>query len=337
MAQGAAPDEPGITPELAASLARTADAAVITIGRNSGEGRDRSRGEGDFLLSRAEMDMIAQTAGAFQAQKKKIVVVLNIAGVIETASWKDIPDAVVLAWQGGQETGHAVADVLSGRVNPSGKLATTFPVRYEDHPSSASFPGRELPDLSPAEEGQPRRRSRPAEIVYDEGVFVGYRFFETYKVKPSYEFGYGLSYTNFAYENLTLSSTKFRDRLRVMIEVRNTGGTAGKEAVELYLSAPSGRLEKPALELKGFAKTRLLRPGEAQTLSFVLDGRSLASFDPAESAWIAEAGVYAVKVGASSADIRKTASFRLERTLTVKKESRSLIPKMEIRPSAALR
>jgi len=322
--------EMGVNADLVEGMAGQADAAVITIGRNSGEGRDRSEGEGDFRLTVSERDLIKLVSSAFQAKGKKAIVVLNVGGVVEVASWRDQPDAILLAWQAGQETGNSIADILSGKANPSGKLATTFPVRYEDVPSARSFPGKQIEaeTLAPAE-GQATgfRRSRPSVVTYEDGIYVGYRYYESFGVRPAYEFGYGLSYTNFTYANLKLSSETFGDQLTATVEVTNSGTAAGKEVVQLYLSAPAAKLDKPALELKGFAKTKLLAPGESQTLTFVLDGRALASFDAVSSSWTAEAGKYEVKIGASSRDIRQTASFTLGEDLMVKKETVSLVPK----------
>jgi beta-glucosidase len=166
--------------------------------------------------------------------------------------------------------------------------------------------------------------------VYEEGIYVGYRYYETFGIKPAYEFGYGLSYTTFEFSGLSLSSQKFPGKITATVRVKNSGQVAGREVVQLYLRAPAGRLLKPALELKGFAKTRLLQPGETQSLSFDLVSRSLSSFDPASSTWIAEPGKYEVKIGASSKDIRQTAVFELDRELTVKKESRCLVPRVPI-------
>jgi len=323
--------ELGIAASLANSMATVSDAAIITIGRNSGEGRDRKDIEGDFRLNAAEKDMIKTVTEAFRAKEKKAVVILNVGGVVETSSWKDIPDAILLAWQGGQETGNSIADILSGKVNPSGKLATTFPVRYEDNPSAKTFPGKELPSAEPATEGQQSfMRGKPAVVVYEEGIYVGYRYHETFKVLPSYEFGHGLSYTHFEYSNLKLSSPEFTGKLTVTVNVKNTGKAAGKEVAQLYLSAPAAKLDKPVMELKGFAKTRLLQPGESQSLQFVLDSRSLASFDTEISSWVADAGSYTVKIGASSRDIRQSAPFTLAKSLVVKKETVSLAPKVQI-------
>jgi beta-glucosidase len=329
--------ELSVNAALVNSIANTADVAIITIGRNAGEGRDRTSNEGDFRLSAAEQDLIRLVTSAFHAKGKKSVVILNIGGVIETASWKALPDAILLAWQGGQETGNSIADILSGKVNPSGKLATTFPAKYEDNPSSATFPGKELPsDQASASSAQGGfSRGRPSEVIYDDGIYVGYRYYETFGIHPSYEFGYGLSYTKFAYSNVKLSSPVFNGRVTASVDIRNTGKVPGREAVQLYLSAPSIKLDKPAIELKGFAKTRSLQPGETQTVSIVLEPRNLASFDASSSSWIADPGIYTIKIGASAEDIRQLATFSLEKEVVVKKETAGLAPKRpvnEIKP-----
>jgi beta-glucosidase len=324
-----------IPADLVDSAAALADVAIVTIGRNAGEGRDRTNTEGDFRLTEAEARLIQRVATAFQARKKKAIVLLNVGGSVETASWRDRPDAILLAWQGGQEAGSAVAAVLSGAVNPSGKLASSFVMDYADVPSAKTFPGHEIPgapEPEPPPPGTPAffRRPKPSTITYEDGIYVGYRYYDSFGVKPAYEFGYGLSYTTFEYGNLKLSAPRFDRRLTASVEVRNTGKVTGREVVQLYLSAPAMSLDKPAQELKGFAKTKRLAPGESQTLSFALDPRSLASFDPAPSAWVADAGRYEVRIGASSRDIRQRAEFELVKPLVVKKEARALVPKQKI-------
>ncbi len=299
-----------------AEQAASADFAIVTIGRNAGEFQDRKL-EDDFYLAAAEKELLKNVSEAFHALGKKVIVIINTGGVIETASWRDQADAILLAWQGGQETGNAIADVLTGKANPSGKLATTFPVDYPDAPSSKNFPGL------PAE--------MPTEISYEDGIYVGYRYFDSFKVKPAYAFGYGLSYTSFEYKNLKINAKKFSKKLTATVEVVNTGKVAGKEVVQVYLSAPSKKLDKPAQELRAFAKTKLLKPGEKQSLTFVLEARDLASFDPAASAWVAEAGNYTLKVGASSRDIRQTAQFTLANELTVEKTNKVLAPKVTLK------
>jgi beta-glucosidase len=293
-----------------ARLARETDLALVTIGRNAGEGRDRGR-EGDFELSAGESALLQDVAKAFHAQKKKLLVVLNVGGVIETASWRERADAVLLAWQPGQEAGHAIADVLTGRTPPSGKLATTFPMKWEDVPSSANFPGKVLegPDPNATARGPFGRGDRAAEVAYEDDIWVGYRHFATRGVKTAYPFGFGLSYTQFRYSDLKLSGPEFQKELTASVTVTNTGKAPGREIVQLYLSAPGKAAPKPALELKGFAKTRTLKPGESETVSFTVTARDLASFDEASSSWLAEAGTYTVKIGASSEDVRQTATF----------------------------
>ncbi len=286
--------------------------AFLTLGRSSGEGYDRPV-DGDFNLSEGEQNLLTKVTDAFHAKGKKVVVILNIGGVVETASWKSKPDAVLLAWQAGQEGGNAVADVLSGKENPSGKLPMTFPVNYTDHASAknwtidtkAGWLGTDDPNLQ--------------EVTYEEGIYVGYRYFNTFNVKPSYEFGYGLSYTTFNVGNLKTSASNFVNSLTVTVDVTNTGKVAGKEVVQLYLSAPANKLDKPTEELKAFAKTKLLQPGETQKITLTLTPKDLASFDAKASAWIAEKGKYTVEIGTSSADIKQKATFTLAADRMVEK------------------
>jgi beta-glucosidase len=291
-----------------ARLADSMDVGLLTITRNSGEFQDRKR-EDDFELSPYERTLLTDVAAAFHARKKKLVVVLNVGGVMETTSWRDEADAILLAWQPGQEAGRAIADVLRAAVPPSGKLATTFPVKWEDVPSSANFPGKTLLGPDPNARGDFFGGDRAAEVSYDDDIWVGYRHFATKGVAPAYPFGFGLSYTQFQYGEVKLSAPELDRELRVSVTVTNTGRSPGREVVELYLSAPGTAVPKPALELRGFAKTKTLGPGQAETLNFTLVPRDLASFDEASSSWRAEAGTYIVKIGASSADIRQTATF----------------------------
>jgi beta-glucosidase len=316
-----------ISHDLIAQKAAAADVAVITIGRNAGEGKDR-KVSNDFDLSDAEKTMIKNVADAFHAKGKKVVVVMNIGGVIDVTQWRDNADAILLAWQPGLEGGNAITDVLSGKVAPSGKLATTFPASYNDVPSAKTFPGKEFPEK--ATTGMMGMKAVPAEVTYDEGIYVGYRYYNTFKVKPAYEFGYGLSYTTFNYSGLKLSSSTFNSKLTATVTITNTGKVAGKEVVQLYLSAPSKKLDKPSEELKAFAKTALLQPGQSQTITFTLNAADLASFDTEASAWVAEAGQYTTRIGASSADIRQTATFSLPKEIVVEKVHKVLTPQVSI-------
>ncbi|HWK02046.1 MAG TPA: glycoside hydrolase family 3 C-terminal domain-containing protein [Puia sp.] len=310
-----------------ALIDREADAAVITIGRNAGEFADR-KVENDFTLTGVEKRLINSVSNAFHAKGKKVVVILNIGGVIEVASWRDKADGILLAWQPGQEAGNAIADVLSGKVNPSGKLTTTFPVDYNDVPSAKNFPGKDLP-LPPGQTVNPLT-GRPAEVTYQEGIYVGYRYYDSFKINPAYEFGYGLSYTKFEIGDVEASSPVFKNGITVKVTVKNTGKVAGREVVQLYLSAPNQTLDKPEQELKGFAKTGLLAPGQSQLLVFKLNSADLASFYTSRSAWIADAGDYQVKIGTSSRDIAETVSFKLANEIVTEKTHKSLTPQVTI-------
>ena len=292
----------------------TTDVAVLTIGRNAGEGGDRKDGQGDFRLTAVEVANLQNICDAYHKAGKKVVVVLNIGGVIETASWKHMPDAILLAWQPGMEGGASVADVLLGKVNPSGKLATTFPLNYLDNPSSHNFPydySATATSASAFRRGPVGPRKNVDYTAYEEGIYVGYRYFTTAGVEVSYPFGYGLSYTTFAYSKPVVKATA--DGFTATVTVTNTGKVAGKEAVQLYVTAPAGGLDKPALELKAFAKTKELAPGESQTLTMNVCNYDLASFNEANSAWEAAAGTYQIHFAASVADIKATAQYKLKK------------------------
>jgi len=304
-------------------LATDSNIAVLTLGRSSGEFEDRQV-ENDFTLTTIERDLIDNISNAFHAKGKKIVVVLNVAGPIEIASWRTKVDAILLAWQPGQEGGYSITDVLSGKVNPSGKLATTFPVSYDDVPSAKTFPGKELVGVKPYIDNP--FAGKPAEAVYDEGIYVGYRYYDTFGVKPAYEFGYGLSYTTFTFGDLKLNKGNFDGPVTVTVTVKNTGKVPGKEVAQLYISAPDQKLKKPKNELKAFAKTRLLKPGESQTISFELTSKDLASFDPASSSWVAEAGTYSLNIASSSANIKASRNVELAKDVVVEKSQKLLSP-----------
>ena len=278
------------------------DVAVYVLGRNAGEGADRVLKD-DFELNTTERELLQNLSSAYHALGKKLVVVLNVGGVIETASWKHLVDAIVLPWSPGQEGAHAVVDVLTSKVNPSGKLPMSFPMRYMDIPSSKNFP------YGQNTSGRRGERKDVDFTDYAEGIWVGYRNFQTKDVEVSYPFGYGLSYTTFSYSKPKVKTDK--DGLTATIAVTNTGKVAGLEVVELYVAAPDGGLEKPARELKAFAKTKLLAPGESETLTMKVSVYELASFSEERSAWETAAGTYQVLFGASVTDIRATATFRL--------------------------
>ncbi len=290
------------------SCAQRNDAAVIVIGRNAGEGDDR-RMVDDFELTDIERTLIRNVCNEFHKVGKKVTVVMNIGGVIETASWKGQPDAILLAWTPGQEVGNSVADVLTGKSNPSGKLSMTFPLSYLDIPSSANFPynGQVQQQQGRGFGGRNIGNKDIDYTNYAEGIWVGYRYFNTAGVEVSYPFGYGLSYTTFSYSKPTVKAKN--GGFEATITVKNTGKVAGKEIVQIYVSAPDGGLVKPSEELKAFGKTKLLQPGESQTLTFSADAYTLASFNEEASEWQTAAGKYTVKFAASATDVRATATF----------------------------
>ena len=319
--------EMSVLKTLAEEHAEKSDLAFITIGRNSGEFADRNL-EGDFNLSQTEQDMITTVTEAFQAEGKKVVAILNIGNVIEMESWKDKVDAILLAWQGGQEGGNAVADILTGAVNPSGKLPTTFPVTYDDVPSSDNFPGETLSDEQVmGSMGFPL--GFPSEVIYEEGIYVGYRYYDTFEVPAAYEFGYGLSYTDFELSDIKVSDDEFDGSVTVSVKVTNTGSIAGKEVVQLYLTAPESNLDKPVKELKAFDKTGLLKPGASETIKLTITADKLASYDTVRTAWVADAGTYTAHLGNSSQNVPLSVTFSLA-TEWVEGTSKALAPSRSI-------
>lgn len=274
--------------ESAVLAAAQADVALLFVGLTGewdSEGNDRPHME---LVGR-QNELIERVAAA----NPNTIVVLQTGGPV-SMPWLERVGAVVQAWYPGQECGNSIADVLTGRVNPAGRLPQTFPVRLEDNPAYVNYPG---------ENGH---------VLYGEGIFVGYRYYDKKRVAPLFPFGYGLSYTSFAYDNLRLSAGTLApgETLTVTVDVTNSGGRAGQEVVQLYVRDARASLARPEKELKGFAKVAL-EAGETRSVSLSLDMRALAYYDDAKAAWVAEAGEFEVLVGASSADIRARAGFSL--------------------------
>ncbi|MCD8318246.1 MAG: glycoside hydrolase family 3 C-terminal domain-containing protein [Paraprevotella sp.] len=292
------------------NAAKANDAAVITIGKTSGEFADRNISD-NFCLTYAEKKMVSDVCAAFHKAGKKITVILNVCGVIETQSWIDGPDAVLLAWLPGQEGGNSVADMLTGKENPSGRLPMTWPVNYADVPSRNDFPTPD--DIS---EGQLAEsllgfmdvrttgdRKNFDYTEYNDGIYVGYRYYTTKHVPVSYPFGYGLSYTSFKYGKPAVSKDK-DGNITVSVDVKNNGKKAGKEVVQIYVAAPGNDMDKPARELKGFAKTKILVPGESEMVKITRPYESLASFNESASAWPVESGDYTIMVARNAADTK---------------------------------
>ena len=302
-------DEIEITERCVANEEPKADAAIITIGRQAGEGMDRQI-NGEFNLSKTEQDMIFRVSDAFHAKGKKVIVIINSGSVMETASWRDRVDAILVAWQPGIEGGNSVADILTGKVNPSGKLTMTWPIAAVDHPSTANFAKEYDMYTYKNMEGWGKGNIPGVDFSnHEEDIYVGYRYFDTFKKDVAYPFGFGLSYTTF---EMGKPSVKANGKnIEVSVTVKNTGKVAGKQVAQVYVTAPKGAYEKPAKELKAFGKTRELKPGESQTLKMTLEKRDLASFDEANSQWKGDAGNYLFQVGTDVESIKGTATLKV--------------------------
>jgi len=285
---GCLPPVPADALERAARLAANSDVAIVCVGFGGewqSEGFDRQ----SLALPGKQDELVEQVAAA----NPRTIVVLNTGSPI-TMPWLSSVAAVLQAWYPGQECGNAIADVLFGDITPSGKLAQTFPLRLEDTPTYLDFPG---------ENGK---------IYYGEGLFVGHRFYEKRKIAPLFPFGFGLSYTTFAYSSLSLSAKEIGpdDSLRVSVEITNTGQQVGKEIVQLYIRDQHASLQRPEKELKAFAKVQL-EPGERKTVTLSIGRDVLSYYDDLAHNWVAEAGEFEVLIGSSSQDIRARAMFAL--------------------------
>ena len=304
--------------ELSAAV-NESDVAIISLGRKSGEAADRS--EADFYLKEGEKQLIKAVSEAYHAKGKKVVVLLDICSPIDVASWQDQIDALVCTWQGGQESGFSVADVLSGRVNPSGKLPMTFQIKYGDAYADKNFPANVDDKTLGAmfmwgydKDKAPKERKPEANIDftnYEEDIYVGYRYFDSFRKPVAYPFGYGLSYTTFAYENMSV--TEADGIYTVKVDVKNTGDCAGRNVVELFVAAPnSKKLNKPEKELRNYAKTRLLKTGESETITMTVKAEDLASFNEKASAWKTDAGVYTFLICSSANDVEAHATAKVK-------------------------
>jgi beta-glucosidase len=233
---------------------------------------------------------------AVAAVNRNTIVVIAAGAPVTMTRWIGRVTAVVYAWYGGQEAGHAIGDVLFGAVNPSGKLPVTFPKALQDSPAYGHYPGENL------------------HVEYAERIYVGYRGFDKHNIEPLFPFGHGLSYTTFDYSHLQISpgGIALGKSVAVSVSVRNSGTCAGAEVAQLYLQPPPSRVDRPLKELKGFARV-MLQPGETRTVSFTLDPAAMSFYDPALDDWAAQPGRFTVLVGASSRDIRATGEFELGR------------------------
>ena len=318
--------EIGISPIAIDKEVAGADAAIITIGRQAGEGIDRDIAT-EFNLVPEEQALIKDVCNAFHQAGKPVVVIINSGSVIETASWSGYPDAILCAWQPGMEGGNSVADLLTGKVNPSGKLTMTWPLAATDHPSTKGYPGTMDFYTYEVTRGYTGQVAGYDYTNHDEDIYVGYRFFDTFNREVAYPFGFGLSYTTFEFSKPAVKA-KGKDAVEVSITVKNTGAISGKEVAQVYVQAPKGKLEKPAQELKAFAKTRELQPGESQTLTMTIPVRDLASFDEVGSQWLTEAGNYTFRIGNSSRNLPLSASLTLKEY--TEKVNNALAPKQKL-------
>ncbi len=290
---------------------QSADMAIITIGRQAGESIDRTV-DNDFNLSEQERSLINRVSDAFHSAGKPVVVIINSGSVIETVSWRDRADAILLAWQPGEEGGNSVADVLIGKANPSGRLAMTWPISVYDHWSTQNFPQDKDMDMYTYKrfECWGRQIKNVDYTKHEEGIYVGYRYFDTYNKPTAYPFGYGLSYTRFEYSK---PSVKLKgDNVEVMVTVTNVGQRAGKEVVQVYVNAPKGGLDKPNKELRAFAKTASLQPGEKEVVTMTIPRSDLASYDETQKAWVVAEGQYTFYTSASIDDVRFTNTLNIK-------------------------
>lgn len=301
--------------DLIEKAAETSDCSIITFGRVFGEGKDRNY-HYNYLLSKDENRLLDEVSRAFHAKGKKVNVILNIGGYIDVWSWQKKADGIMLCWLPGQEGGNAVASVISGAVNPSGHLPSTmskdywqepstdnFPILYADKPFNYSF-YRQL-------DGRVRDLIKDIDYTeYKEGIYVGYRYFNTFNKRAiAYPFGHGLSYTDFKFGKMKVEETA--GGWNVTVNVKNIGKVAGKDVVQLYVKAPRKGLDKPERELKGFAKTPMLNPGESCDVTIFISRESLASYDEASGSWVTAKGRYTFIAAKDALDNSRKRRIRL--------------------------
>lgn len=291
------------TPEVliaeAVEAAKDADYVIFVGGLNKSAHQDNES------TDRLQLDLPYHQEDVIRALAPvaKNLVVVNISGSPVSMPWADIAGAIVQGWYGGTESGNALADVLTGKVNPSGRLPFTVPFKYEDGPIKTE---RQYPGIK--EEGDEYWQTH-----YDEGVYVGYRWYDTKEIPVQWPFGHGLSYTTFEYGEAKAAKASMTadGKMTVTVDVKNTGDREGAEIVQLYIADPVAGIDRPAKELKGFEKINL-KPGESKTVSFEIDSADLSYYSIEENGWKAEAGEFQALIGPSSEDIRATASFELK-------------------------
>lgn len=277
------------------------DTAVLVIARKSGEGKDRKPIAGEYDLFEEEKTALRMLVENY----KKVIVVLNVGGVIDTKFLRETKgvNAILLMSQAGNIGGHALADILTGKVTPSGHLTTTWAENYSDYPGAMEFS---------------HMNGNVDDEFYKEGIYVGYRYFDTFGINPAYPFGYGKSYTTFDVKTNEVKVDK--NQVSLSVTVKNNGDNyAGREVVQVYYSAPEGRLEKPYQELAAYAKTKELAPGEEQTLTITFAAEHMASYDVAAASWVLEEGTYYLRVGTHSRNTKVVAAIKLDRETVTQK------------------
>lgn len=290
--------------------ANSNDMAIVTVGRSSGEAGDRLYS--DFNINADEQEMLQKTYEQFHKAGKPVVVILNVGGAVNTEAVKPYADAILLAWQPGMEAGNAIADVLTGKSYPSGKLTVTFPKDINDVPSTKNFP-KDYTFWDDIQLNDEQKKALPhvTETRYEEGMNVGYRYFQTVNKEVSYPFGYGLSYTNFEYSNAKIKRNG--NGYTASVVVKNIGDKPGKEVVQLYVTAPKGNMPMPAIELRAFGKTRELKPGESERVEMSFSYYDMASYDVSQQAYVTEPGTYNVHFAASATDIRQSLAVKMDK------------------------
>ena len=303
-------DEMPLAPQIVDDAAAVSDIALLIIGRTAGEDKDNSATKGSWFLSDGELEMLKQVRAGFS----KVAVLLNVGNIIDMSFVQEIkPDAVMYVWQGGMLGGLGTADALTGKIPPCGKLTDTIAAKIEDYPSHKWF-------------------GNLKENFYCEDIFVGYRYFETFaKDKVLYPFGYGLTYSSFKVESESAADDRTGKKLNLKIKVTNTGNTASKEVVQIYVSAPNGKLGKAARVLVDFEKTELLEPGSSQEIDFEIPYESFASYDDGgytgnKACFVLEAGNYKVYAGSNVRSAPQVFDFTLDSLLVIKQCEEAYAP-----------
>ena len=288
------------------------DIAIYVLSRVAGEGADRNAAAGDYYLKEDEHQMLADLCAYY----KDVIVVVNAGGQVDLSFMDEFENikALLVIVQPGMEGGNAFADVISGKVNPSGKLVDSWAYKYEDYPSAATFS---------------HNNGNVQKEFYEEGIYVGYRYFDTFGIPVRYGFGYGLSYTTFSMGNYAVEK-KENNGVKISVCVKNTGDMAGKEVVQAYVSLPGGRLEKEAHRLTAYAKTELLQPGEEQTVILEIPAERLTSYDEENAAWILEKGFYGISIGNSLESAELVGGVQMDETVTLEKVKNLFAKKEEL-------